>query len=72
MELRIEAKGDKKPSPTMSIEIVRFYAFAAPGLSLARPRSSISTAESGFNRIKGQSRSCLDARVSSQLASGLS
>ena len=48
MELHIEAKGDKKPSTTMSIEIVRSCAFAAPGSPLAQHRSSISTAESGL------------------------
>ena len=48
MELHIEAKGDKKPSTTMSLEIVRLCAFAAPGSPLAQHRSSISTAESGL------------------------
>ena len=38
MELLSEVRGKKKPSPAMSIEIVRFYAFAAPDSSLARHR----------------------------------
>ncbi len=54
MELHIEVRGDKKPSTTMSIEIVRFYAFAAPGSSLGRHRSSISTAESGLKGALNQ------------------
>ncbi len=41
MELHIGGRGDKKPSTTMSNEIFHFYAFAAPGSSLARHRPSI-------------------------------
>jgi len=48
MDLLSEVRGNKKPSPVMSIEIVRFYAFAAPASSLAQQKSSISTAESGL------------------------
>ena len=47
--MHVRAKGDKKPSTAMSVEIVRLYAFAAPGSPLAQHRSSISTEEFEFN-----------------------
>jgi len=47
-----EVGGNKKPSTTMRIEIDRFHALAAPASSLARPRSSILTAELGLNGHK--------------------
>ena len=53
VELHIGAKGGKKPSTTMSIEIVRLYAFAAPGSPLAQHRSLILTEDSGFNSAEG-------------------